>query len=442
MKNLFKKLFIITSALFLSAALFVFGQTQSEDEPKKEKTKSDTAETQEGKLPSKAAEIRIEDEVIYIRTEEGKELQVGKDEIERSIIIDEEGIKIGDLKIDLEQLEDLEIPHLLGLKEISSIKRSKKVYTVNRDIVKMGRDIVVEEYEEVDGDVVAVGGDITIRGTVTGNVIAVGGDIFVASTGVIEGDATSIGGDVEKETGAVIRGEKIGISFFPKKFFRPIPQIRHLLGVPPTTIIRFPPFFGGFHGLALFTRIIKIMLFLFLGIVVISIVPKNVTKVKDRIKQDFLKSALVGFAGEILILPIFILLIVTIIGIPVALLVEPLLILVALILGYTGVSYFIGEKLREGTNLKPETPMMTLVIGILAVECVLFLARVVGVFGYWLFGFSWILTFIGWMIWYVAVTVGFGACILTRLGTRPKEVKLAEAPTKPSDSSTGDNKST
>jgi len=85
--------------------------------------------------------------------------------------------------------------------------------------------------------------------------------------------------------------------------------------------------------------------------------------------------------------------------------------------------------------------MMTLVIGILAVESVLLLARVVGIFGHFLFGFSWILTFIGWMIWYVAVTVGFGACILTRLGTRPKEVKLAEAPTKPSDSTKGDNKS-
>ena len=438
MKNLSKKILIIAFTLLLSAAIFVFGQSQTEPKSKKQKAKSDTAETQEGKLSSKAAEIRIDQEGIYIRTEEGKELEVGEKEAEEGIIIDDEGIKIGDLEIDLEQLEDLEIPHILGLKEIPSIKKSKKVYTVNRDIIKMGRDIVVEEYEEMDGDVVAIGGDITVKGTVTGNVIAVGGDIFVASTGVIEGDAVSIGGDVEKETGAVIKGERVGVSFFPGELFGIPPA-----GFPSIHMFRFPPFIGGFQGLALFTGIIKIMLFLFLGIIVISIVPKNVTKVKDKIKQDFLKSALVGFAGEILILPIFILLIVTIIGIPVALLVEPLLILVALILGYTGVSYFIGEKLREGTNLKPETPMMTLVIGILAVESVLLLAIVVGIFGHFIFPFSWILTFIGWMIWYVAVTVGFGACILTRLGTRPKEVKLAEAETltKPSESTTGDSKS-
>jgi len=431
MKSLSKKTLIIALTLFLSAAVFAFGQIQTEPESKKGKAKSDTTEIQKGKLPSKAAEIRIDQEGIRIRTEEGKELEVGGKEIEEGIIIDDESIKIGDLKIDLKELEELEIPP----PEIPPLPRTKKVYTINHDIVKTGRNIVVEEYEEVCGDVVVIGGDVTVKGTVCENVIAVGGDVFVASTGVIEGDAVSIGGDVEKETGAIIKGERVGISFFPKKFFRPIPRV----GFPPTTIIGLPPLFG---GLALFVRIIKIMLFLFLGIIVISIVPKNVTKVKDKIRQDFLKSALVGFAGEILILPIFVLLIVTIIGIPVALLVEPLLILVALILGYTGVSYFIGEKLREGTNLKPETPMMTLVIGILAVECVLLLARVVGIFGHFLFGFSWILTFIGWMIWYVAVTVGFGACILTRLGTRPKEVKLAEAetPTKPSESTTGENK--
>ena len=432
MKNPFKQTSIIVLALLLSAAIFVLGQTQSEDVAKKEKAKSDTAEIQEGKLPSKAAEIRIDQDGIYIRTEEGKELEVGAKEIEEGIIIDDEGIKIGDLEIDLEHLEDLEIPHI----EIPSIKKSKKVYTISHDIVKMGRDIVVEEYEEVDGDVVAVGGDITVKGVVTGDVVAVGGDIFVKSTGVVEGDVVSVGGDVEKEPGALIRGERIGISFFPKNFFKPFPSA----GSPFIHMFRFPPFLGGFGGLALFARIIKIILFLFLGIVVISIVPKNVAKVKDKIRQDFLKSGLVGFVAEILILPIFILLIVTVIGIPVALLVEPLLILVALILGYTGVSYFIGEKLREGTNLKPETPMMTLVIGILAVECILLLARVVGIFGHFIFPFSWILTSIGWMIWYVAVTVGFGASILSRLGTRPKEVKLAEAPTKPSDSTTGDNK--
>ncbi len=409
MKNFFKKTWTIALTLFLLAVPFVFGQTEKERVSQKEKTKSDTTEVEKGKLPPKVAEIRIDEEGIFIRTQEGKELRLGKTEKEGETVIDKEGINIGNLRIDLKQLKDLKIPPI----EIESLEKSKKTFTINRDIVKVGRDIVVDEYEKVDGDVVAVGGDVTVKGTVTGDVVAVGGDILVTATGVIEGDASSIGGDIEKETGAEIRGKRFR-TFLPKIFFTP------------------PTFFGAFQGLALLARIIKIMFFLFLGIVAISIVPKNVAKVKDKIRQDFFKSALVGLAGEILIIPIFLLLIVTIIGIPVAILVEPLLILAALILGYTGISYFIGEKLRESTSLKPESPMMTLVIGILAVESVLLLARVLGIFGHFLSPLSWILTFIGWMIWYVVITVGFGASILSRLGTRPKEVKLAGASTSPS----------
>lgn len=409
MKTSFTKILIFFLVLSFSSVLFLFAQTKEKGGSSKEKRKSDTTEVKKSELPSKVAEIRIDEEGIFIRTQEGKELRLGKTEVEGETVIDKEGIKIGDLKIDLKQLKDLKIPPI----EIEALEKSKNVSTVNRDIVKVGRDIMVEENEKVDGDVVAVGGDVTVKGTVTGDVVAVGGDILVTTTGVIEGDASSIGGDIEKEKGAEIRGKRFR-TFLPKIFLTP------------------PTFFGAFQGLALFARILKIMLLLFLGIVVISIVPKNVAKVKDKVRQDFLKSALVGFAGEILIIPVFLLLIVTIIGIPVAILVEPLLILAALILGYTGISYFIGEKLREGTSLKPDSPMMTLVIGILAVESVLLLARVVGIFGHFLFAFSWILTFIGWMIWYVAITVGFGASILTRLGTRPKEVKLAGASNSPS----------
>jgi hypothetical protein len=420
MKNSFKeKIWIIALTLFLITAPFVFSQSQKEPLSPQEKIKSDTTQIQEGKPPSQVTEVRIDEEGISLRTQEGKELRLGKGESEGEIVSGKDKIKVGGLEIDLKQSKDSETLQV----EIPSDKRSEKVYSITHDIVKTGRDIVVEEYEKVDGGVVAIGGDVTVKGTVTGDVVAVGGDVLVASTGVIEGDAVSVGGEVKKETGARVKGTKAVVNFFPKNFST------------------FPSFFGAFQGLALFARIIKIMLFLFLGIVVISIVPKNVAKVKDQIGQDFLKSALVGFAGEILILPIFLLLIVTIIGIPVAILVLPLLILATFILGYTGISYLIGEKLKESTSLKPDTPILTVVVGILAVEAVLLVARVVGIFGHLFSPFSWILTFIGWMIWYVAITVGFGASILTRLGTRPKEIKLAEVPISPSNSTASEKTS-
>ena len=140
-----------------------------------------------------------------------------------------------------------------------------------------------------------------------------------------------------------------------------------------------------------------------------------------------------------MILPVFLLLIITIIGIPLAILVEPLVVVATFILGYTGVSYFIGEKLKDRTSLKPGTPIMTLVIGILAVEAILLLARVIGILGHPFTPISWILTFFGWAFWFVVITVGFGAAILTRLGTRPKDTYIFPiTATNPDKGSTGE----
>ncbi len=385
--------------MFFSSALILFAHAEIR-KSKSKSVKPDTTEIKKGKLPDEAEEIEIGEDKISIRTKDGKKVIIGKGEAEEEISLDGDRIKIGKMEIDLRNLED-------SLKrEIPKVRISPKIFVNprNEDIVKFGRDVAVEEDETVNGSVVAIGGNIEVKGTVTEDAVAVWGNVKVASTGVIEGDVVSVGGEVQKETGATVRGKKTTVSFGPKGVFR------------------FPPFLGGFSGFAFFARIIKIIFFLFLGIVVISIVPKHVTKVKEKISQDFFKCALIGFVAEIMILPVFLLLIITIVGIPVAILVEPLLIVATFILGYTGASYFIGEKLKDRTSLKPETSIMTLVIGILAVEAVLLLARVLGILGHTLFPISLILTLLGWVIWYVLITVGFGAAILSRLGTRPKDV--------------------
>jgi len=402
MRRFWNKILVIFLLMFFLLSLIILAQAEIR-KSKNRITPPDTSGIIKGELPDKADEIEIGEEGISIRTKEGKRVIIGKGESDADISLDENKIKIGKTEIDLKDLQDslrLKIPKI----EISSPKIH--VESSNADIVRFGKDIIVEEDETVDGSVVAIGGNIEVKGTVNQDAVAVWGSVKVASTGVIEGDVVSVGGEVQKETGATVRGKKTTVSFGPKG------------------LVGFPPFMGmgGFHGFAFFARIIKIIFFLFLGIVVISIVPRHVTKVKEKINQDFFKCVLAGFIAEILILPVFLLLIITIIGIPVAILVEPLVIVVSFFLGYTGVSYFVGERLKSRTSLKPETPVMTLIMGVLAVEAVLLFARILGIIGHFLFPISLILTLLGWAIWYVAVTAGFGAAILTRLGTRPKDM--------------------
>lgn len=413
MKRFWYKTFFVLLLMFFSSALVFLAQAEIR-KSKAKNVPSDTTGIIKGKLPDKAEEIEISEDKISIRTKEGKRVVIGKGESDADISLDENKIKIGETEINLKDLKDslkVKIPKI----EISSPKIN--VEASSADIVRFGRDIVVEEDETVDGSVVAIGGNVEVKGTVNQDAVAVGGSVKVASTGVIEGDVVSVGGDVQKETGATVRGKKTTVSFGPKG------------------LVGFSPFIGGFHGLAFIARIIKIIFFLFLGIVVISIAPRHVAKVKEKINQDFFKCALTGFIAEILILPIFLILVITIIGIPVAILVEPLLIVVSFFLGYTGVSYFVGERLKSKTSFKPATPIMTLIMGILAVEAILLFARILGILGNSLFPLSLIFILLGWTIWYIAVTVGFGAAILTRLGTRPKDMIFPPVGT------FGDNKS-
>jgi hypothetical protein len=130
-----------------------------------------------------------------------------------------------------------------------------------------------------------------------------------------------------------------------------------------------------------------------------------------------------------LILPAFILLVITIIGIPVALLILPLFILIAMILGYTSVSLIAGEKLKQNTNLKPQTQMLTLALGILAVEFMSLFASFLRIFCGLFSPLCVIFAILGFMITYVVFTIGFGGAILTLLGTRPKDKTTPTTPT-------------
>ena len=90
------------------------------------------------------------------------------------------------------------------------------------DRVQIGRSIVVEEGEEAGavvcigcsihmmgtcGDVVAVGGSITIDGTVKGDAVAVGGDMHLEENASISGDVVTVGGGLSRHPNAIVKGD-------------------------------------------------------------------------------------------------------------------------------------------------------------------------------------------------------------------------------------------
>ncbi len=334
----------------------------------------------------KAIEIEIGDDGIILVTPEGKKYKY-KAEVTEKVILKEE---------------------ILPAKE----KKEKRLSLIQKDIVKVRVDIIIDEDQEIEGDVTALGGDVVVKGVVDGSVVALGGDILVTSTGIIEEDATSVGGEVKIEPGGIIKGERVslkgkipGISFFP-----------YLL--QPKVVLR---------GFGIVTKIVKILLLLFLGMIIFSVVPRNVGKIKDKVEKEFLKSILVGLLAWVLFLPVFVLLLITIIGIPLAILL-PLVVIVALLLGYTSVSLYVGEKIKQNTNIKPQTPLLTVFLGIIAVELISIIGRLTGIFGEGLLPLYGIFTFIYWVTIFIILTTGLGSVILTRFGTKPKEIELTKTP--------------
>ncbi len=77
------------------------------------------------------------------------------------------------------------------------------------DEVRFIGDRVVGLEEEVHGDLVAMTGDLIIRGRVTGSVIAYVGDVTLDSTAVISGDVIAKRGRVYRAPGAQVTGNVI-----------------------------------------------------------------------------------------------------------------------------------------------------------------------------------------------------------------------------------------
>jgi hypothetical protein len=122
--------------------------------------------------------------------------------------------------------------------------------------------------------------------------------------------------------------------------------------------------------------IICIIFSLILAVLVTMIVPRNVERVRETIEKGPGKSFLIGFVASILFLPLFLLLCITIIGLPVALIVLPIIYFVVEIMGFAGISLWVGRKLQRGSGSILPSPAAKVAVGALILELPLIAAWV------------------------------------------------------------------
>jgi hypothetical protein len=171
----------------------------------------------------------------------------------------------------------------------------------------------------------------------------------------------------------------------------------------------------------LFFAIMWTLLLVLLGLIVAAVARGPVENVRLRAKREAFKMGLIGLLAEVLILPVIVLFCMTIIGIPLGVVAIPLLLALAMLLGYTGVGLAVGERFANGSG---RSIYWSVAMGIFLLQALAIISAIVRLPGGPIAVFGWVIAFIGWAVIYVAATVGLGAVITTRFGTRvPKPVE-------------------
>lgn len=77
---------------------------------------------------------------------------------------------------------------------------------VQRNVTMFGGDVRIGEDEQVMGNLLIVGDDLTLEGRIGGNLVVVGGDVELTGHAQVGGDVSVIGGDADVEGSSVIGG--------------------------------------------------------------------------------------------------------------------------------------------------------------------------------------------------------------------------------------------
>ncbi len=265
------------------------------------------------------------------------------------------------------------------------------------DIFEVFKEVVVGIDQRIEGNITC-GRDVIVKGLVTGNIYS-GRTVTVESTGEVRGDV--IANEIRREQGGRILGQRTEAPF-PGQIGINIPQLTGPLPSPAGIVL------AGFM--------------IFICVITIALAPRHVSRVVAKIEAGPVKSFFWGILGWFSIIPLFALLIITIIGIPVAILILPLAMATGLILAFTSAMIYIGGMLAPIFDWHEKSAYLKSIIGVSAFAIVQLLVLLFNVAGIGALGG--VLTVITMAIGIVILSIGFGAVISSKFGIRPKAVNL------------------
>ncbi|HEY5227947.1 MAG TPA: RDD family protein [Opitutaceae bacterium] len=260
--------------------------------------------------------------------------------------------------------------------------------TVGRDETVGGNAVSVmgplKVLGTVDGNAVAVLGSSRIDGTVHGNAVVVLGTLHLGSHAHIDGNCVAGVGAVTKEPGAYIGGHIVntGVGMDGEDDNAASSLWTHGLRLGR------PLAFGHHLHVVWILNAILIGLYMLLALAF----PGGTSKCAATLTQRPGATFLVGVLSIIALPVLFVLLCITIVGIPVAIIVLPLAIMVCIAFGKASIYRLLGSALVG----KDQHPALAVLVGALVVVAI-YLVPVMGI-----------------LVWIVVAFLGF-ACVVTTL---------------------------
>jgi hypothetical protein len=282
------------------------------------------------------------------------------------------------------------------------------------------------EGTHLEESLILVETDGVIAGSVAGNVLIAEGSLLIEPTAHIAGNVVSIESDVQN-LGGIIGGAIREVDDFAPVIISPRPRV--VVEVPSTSVARHIA-----NGMGSLLRTVAMyMLLCFLGFLVVYFFRGHLETVSDTVSYSFGRAFLTGLFAEILVAPIFVVLLVLVltwIAIPFYVLGVAL----AAILGYLAVAHAAGENLTRrrypswATRLRRANSYYYVLNG-LGVLLALFAAASVAEMAHPILGWAYgLLIAAAVILSWVAGTAGFGAVLLSRAGTQRKFARPREVP--------------
>jgi hypothetical protein len=289
--------------------------------------------------------------------------------------------------------------------EIAQQRAEGAKYLPDADKFTFG-DRTIATDTRVDGPIAVAHGNLDVFGIVDGDVVTLDGDVRVHRNGRVTGDAFAAGGRVIVD-GGVVEGQRraIGIA-------RPaLPALPAAEAKPLSTV----------ESVKLVVAWFALLTLIGLGVMVFA--EGNLDGVVIALERGFARAFWLGVAGQVLLLPVLLVLVVALTITVIGILLIPFAVVAYVIaaaglvtLGFLAIARLTGGVMASdrGTTSARGVHLRALAIGLVAY------------LGMWMVAalFTWtpvvgaILRAIAFAVTWVAATVGFGAALASRAGTQ------------------------